>query len=94
MNFAGIRFTTVGIILFAYTWHKGMWREIRQHSKLFLNLILINMFMGYTAFYFGVDFVSGAISSVKVTLLLLFPYWMVSEWLMISVKSAIETSCV
>ena len=64
MNFAGIRFTTVGIILFAYTWHKGMWQEIRQHSKLFLNLILINMFMGYTAFYFGVDFVSGAISSI------------------------------
>ena len=64
MNFAGIRFTTVGIILFAYTWHKGMWKEIRQHSKLFLNLILINMFMGYTAFYFGVDFVSGAISSI------------------------------
>lgn len=29
---------------------QGMWREIRQHSKLFLNLILINMFMGYTAF--------------------------------------------
>ncbi len=27
MNFAGIRFTTVGIILFfAYTWHKGMWK--------------------------------------------------------------------
>ena len=64
MNFAGIRFTPVGIILFAYTWHKGMWREICQHSKLFLNLILINMFMGYTAFYFGVDFVSGAISSI------------------------------
>lgn len=64
MNFAGIRFTTVGIILFAYTWHKGMWKEIRQHGKLFLNLILINMFMGYTAFYFGVDFVSGAISSI------------------------------
>lgn len=64
MNFAGLRFTTVGIILFAYTWHKGMWKEIKQHKKLFLNLILINMFMGYTAFYFGVDFVSGAISSI------------------------------
>ena len=38
--------------------------EIKQHSKLFLNLICINMFMGYTAFYFGVDFVSGAISSI------------------------------
>lgn len=64
MNFAGLRFTTVGIILFAYTWHKGMWTEIKQHGKLFINLILINMFMGYTAFYFGVDFVSGAISSI------------------------------
>ena len=64
MNFAGIRFTLVGIILFAYTWHKGMWREIKQNSRLFLNLILINMFLGYTAFYIGVDFVSGAISSI------------------------------
>lgn len=64
MNFAGLRFTTVGIILFAYTWHKGMWTEIKQHGKLFINLILINMFMGYTAFYFGVDFVNGAISSI------------------------------
>ena len=24
MNFAGLRFTTVGVILFAYTWHGGM----------------------------------------------------------------------
>lgn len=64
MNFAGIRFISVGIILFAYTWHKGMWREIVQHRRLFINLIVINMFMGYSAFYFGVDFVSGAISSI------------------------------
>lgn len=64
MNFAGIRFISVGIILFACTWHKGMWQEIKQHSRLFLNLICINMFMGYTAFYFGVDSVSGAISSI------------------------------
>ena len=68
MNFAGLRFTVVGIILFAYTWHRGMWREIMQHRRLFGNLILINMFMtlfrSYTAFYFGVDFVSGAISSI------------------------------
>ena len=64
MNFAGLRFTTVGIILFAYTWHSGMWREIVRHKRLFGNLILVNMFLGYTAFYFGVDFVSGAISSI------------------------------
>lgn len=64
MNFAGLRFTIVGIILFIYTWHKGMWTEIKTHWKLFLNLIFINMFFGYSAFYFGVDFVSGAISSI------------------------------
>lgn len=64
MNFAGLRFTIVGIILLLYTGHRGMWTEIRTHRKLFLNLIFINMFLGYTAFYFGVDFVSGAISSI------------------------------
>ena len=26
MNFAGLRFTSVGVLLFAYTWHKGMWQ--------------------------------------------------------------------
>ena len=41
-----------------------MGREIVRNRKLFGNLILINMFMGYTAFYFGVDFVSGAIGSI------------------------------
>lgn len=64
MNFAGLRFTTVGIILLAYTWHRGMWAEVVRHRRLFGNLILVNMFLGYTAFYFGVDFVSGAIGSI------------------------------
>lgn len=64
MNFAGLRFMSVGVILFAYTWHKGMWQEIKRFRRLFLNLILINMFLGYSAFYFGVDFVSGAIGSI------------------------------
>ena len=64
MNFAGLRFTIVGIILFIHSWHKSMWKEILENWKLFLNLIFINMFMGYTAFYWGVDFVSGAISSI------------------------------
>ena len=45
MNFAGLRFTVVGIILFAYTWHRGMWREIMQPRRLFGNLRLINKFM-------------------------------------------------
>ena len=49
MNFAGLRFTIVGIILFVYTWHKGMWTEIKVHRKLFLNLIIINLYFGYSA---------------------------------------------
>lgn len=64
MNFAGLRFTAVGIILFAYKWQSNIWGKIKQHKRLFLNLILVNMFLGYTAFYFGVDLVSGAISSI------------------------------
>lgn len=64
MNFAGLRFMAVGVILFIYTWHRGMWGEIVRHRRLFINLILINMFMGYSAFYFGVDWVSGDIGSI------------------------------
>ncbi len=64
MNFAGLRFTFEGIVLLCWTAHRGMWSEIVRRRKLFANLVLINMFLGYTAFYFGVDFVSGAISSI------------------------------
>ena len=59
-----IRFiVTVAIVVY-----KGLklvvYRMLTENWKLFLNLIFINMFMGYTAFYWGVDFVSGAISSI------------------------------
>lgn len=64
MNFAGLRFTTVGVILLVYTRFTGSWTGLRSHGRLFMILILINMFMGYTAFYFGVDLVSSAISSI------------------------------
>lgn len=64
MNFAGLRFTSVGIILLAYTWHKGMWEEVKKNSKLFTLLTLVNIFLGYAAFYIGVNLVDGAISSI------------------------------
>lgn len=64
MNFAGMRFALAGVVLILYTAHRGMWREVVQNKRLFTNLILINMLAGYSAFYFGVDFVSGAISSI------------------------------
>ncbi len=64
MNFAGMRFMIAGAILLIFTWHPGMWREIWNSRKLFSNLIVINMFLGYVTFYFGVDFVSSAVSSI------------------------------
>lgn len=64
MNFAGLRFTAVGIILLVYTRAAGSWTGLRAHGKLFFTLVTVNMFMGYTAFYFGVDLVSSAISSI------------------------------
>ncbi len=45
MNFAGLRFTSVGIILFIYTWHKGMWEEIKENRKLFTLLTIVNIFL-------------------------------------------------
>lgn len=64
MNFAGLRFTSVGIILFIYTWHRGMWQEIKENRRLFTLLILLNIFLGYAVFYLGVNLVDGAISSI------------------------------
>lgn len=64
MNFAGLRFTSVGIILFIYTWHKGMWEEIKENRKLFTLLTIVNIFLGYASFYIGVNLVDGAISSI------------------------------
>ncbi len=46
MNFAGLRFTSVGIILLAYTWHKGMFAEIKKYKDLFLLLTFVNIFLG------------------------------------------------
>lgn len=64
MNFAGLRFTSVGIILLLYTYHKGMINEIKENMKLFTLLIIVNIFLGYAVFYLGVNLVDGAISSI------------------------------
>lgn len=64
MNFAGLRFTAVGVILLAYTWHRGMLDEIKRYKKLLFLLIVLNIFLGYAIFYLGVDLVPAAISSI------------------------------
>ena len=40
MNFAVLRFTSVGIILLVYTWHKGMFAEIKNTKIYFFFLLL------------------------------------------------------
>ena len=64
INFAGMRFTLVGVILMIYTAHRGMFEQVRRNWRLFVLLILLNIFMGYVTFYLGVDRVSGDISSI------------------------------
>lgn len=64
MNFAGLRFTSVGIILLIYTWHKGMFKEIKKYFNLIALLSIVNIFIGYAVFYMGVDLVPAAISSI------------------------------
>ncbi len=64
MNFAGLRFTAAGIILLSFTAHRGMLREIWTNRRLFLNLVLINMFIGYSVFYAGIDMTGADISSI------------------------------
>lgn len=66
LNFAGLRFTIVGILLLIYTARENKWNMLRRHRRLFLNLIFLNIFLGYTAFYYGVDMVRADISSIVI----------------------------
>ncbi len=64
INFAGLRFTIVGIILLLYTCRKGLWYQVRDNKRLFAMLIFLNIFLGYAFFYWGVDLVPAATSSI------------------------------
>ncbi len=64
INFAGLRFGLAGICLIIFSARKGIWGLIRRNYKIFLNVIFINIFLGYALFYIGVDSISAATSSV------------------------------
>ena len=64
ISFAGLRFSIVGIILLIYTCRKGLWYQVRDNKKLFAMLVLLNIFLGYAFFYWGVDLVPSATSSI------------------------------
>ena len=66
LNFAGLRFTSVGIILLLYSARKFDWRQIFEHRKLYLILIIFNIFLGYATFYFGMDLVRADIASIVI----------------------------
>ncbi len=64
INFAGLRFSIVGIILVIFTIRKGLWHQVRENLRLFAMLIFLNIFLGYGFFYWGVDLVPSVISSI------------------------------
>jgi len=66
LNFAGIRFTLVGIILLIYSGGKFDWSQIYRHRKLYLILILLNIFLGYATFYLGMNLVRADIASIVI----------------------------
>ncbi len=64
ITFAGLRFSIVGVILILYTCRRGLWHQVRENKKLFTMIILLNIFLGYAFFYWGVDLVPSVISSI------------------------------
>ena len=66
LNFAGLRFTAVGVILLIYTWRKELWRQALRHWRLFTLLVVGNIFLGYTAFYLGINLVQADIASIVI----------------------------
>lgn len=64
MNFAGVRFTAAGVLLLLFSWRRGSWQIVRRNGRLFVTLALVNIFLAYSAFYFGVDKVPADISSI------------------------------
>ena len=55
MNFAGLRFTTVGIILFAYTWHKG---KVWGNNLVFCALAGVLWYMQFFGLEMGKSFLT------------------------------------
>lgn len=64
ISFAGIRFGLSGIILTAVLYNKQMWATIKKHARLLAIMSLFNVFVGYVAFYYGVAYSGGAITSI------------------------------
>lgn len=68
MNFAGLRFTAVGVILLLYTYKKGLFKNIFstlwENKNLFILLAVVNIFFGYAMYYLGVSMVPAAMSSI------------------------------
>lgn len=64
ISFAGIRFAISGFILTAVLYNKQMWATIKAHSKLLGLLSVFNVFVGYVAFYYGIHFAGGAVTSI------------------------------
>lgn len=64
VSFAGIRFAVAGIILTAFLINRNILKTIKEHARLLVIMSVFNVFFGYVAFYYGIHFAGGAITSI------------------------------
>lgn len=67
LHFAGIRFIISGLIILPFTVRPSKYfRMVREHWKLVLSVIILQVILNYTLFYLGMDLVPGALGAIIV----------------------------
>lgn len=67
LQFAGLRFTISGILLFIYfAKPKQYFSELKNHMGFILLLSVIQVFLQYTLFYSGINLIPGALAAMIV----------------------------
>ncbi len=64
LGFAGVRFMAAGIILLSFSWRRDALKVMARNWQLFLNLVAVNIFLGYSVFYIGLDMAPAGIASI------------------------------
>jgi drug/metabolite transporter (DMT)-like permease len=67
LHFAGIRFIISGLMILPFTVRPGIYfRMIREHWKIVVWVILLQILINYILFYLGMDLVPGSLGAVIV----------------------------
>ncbi len=67
LHFAGFRFIISGLIILPFTVRPSKYfRMVREHWKLVLSVIILQVILNYTLFYLGMDLVPGALGAIIV----------------------------